>query len=389
LAHSQNLLAAELLCQVVPDGGHVSRNPQALVELLLDLLPLRRCFTAHGTAPNPEILAAIRRMTDMLRHLCLGDDMPARFNGTGPCERGAIASVLAYDMARPAEPMVPVRSGYVRLERASTVVMVDAGPPPPLELSGAACAGCLSLEVSSGTALLFVNGGLPGEIDSHRAPAARATTSHNTLCLGEQSSAKLVRDARLEQRLGAPPMRHPDHVTCGVREGAGGSIVLEASHDGYAEQWRLVHTRVLQLDASGARLEGADRLAPAKGHLRFSWDVPFSIHFHLHPRAHAAVGAKPDSVELALDNGELWRLAADGAAVSIEEGLYYADAGGARATQQVVLRGRCHGEAQVSWVLERTREADLDAGAGRKSSLIDRLAEAGADFEDVNEHEDP
>ena len=117
LAQSQKLLVAELDRQVLPDGGHISRNPWVLVELLLDLLPLRRCFAARAKAPDPALLAAIRRMTAMLRHLRLGDGMPARFNGMGLGERGALATVLAYDEGRPADPAVPLRSGYVRLER--------------------------------------------------------------------------------------------------------------------------------------------------------------------------------------------------------------------------------------------------------------------------------
>src|SRR3954469_2421691 len=35
-------LSEELQRQILPDGGHVSRNPGALVELLIDLLPLRQ-----------------------------------------------------------------------------------------------------------------------------------------------------------------------------------------------------------------------------------------------------------------------------------------------------------------------------------------------------------
>ena len=37
-------LVAEIERQILPDGGHVSRNPGALIELLLDLLPLRQAF---------------------------------------------------------------------------------------------------------------------------------------------------------------------------------------------------------------------------------------------------------------------------------------------------------------------------------------------------------
>src|SRR2546423_4672508 len=190
LAQSQKLLAAELERQVPPDGGHISRNPWAVVELLLDLLPLRRCFAARAKAQDAALLAAIRRMTAMLRHLRLGDGMPARFNGMGPGERGALATVLAYDEGRPAEPVVPVRCGYVRPERAATVVLADAGPPPPMELAGAACAGCLAFELSSGSELVLVNGGGPGGSEGGRRLGARAPPDPNTPRLRAQASAQ-------------------------------------------------------------------------------------------------------------------------------------------------------------------------------------------------------
>src|SRR6266851_4876476 len=44
-------LSDELVRQILPDGGHISRNPGALIELLVDLLPLRTAFTARNIAP--------------------------------------------------------------------------------------------------------------------------------------------------------------------------------------------------------------------------------------------------------------------------------------------------------------------------------------------------
>ena len=384
LAHAQALLVAELERQMPADGGHISRDPSVLVELLLDLLPLRRCFAARGKAADPSLLAAIRRMASMLRHLRLGDGTLARFNGTSAGERDALATALGYDegvAAGAASPPI-VRSGYARLERGSTVVLADVGPPPQLELAAAACAGCLSFELSSGSQLVLVNGGLPGPADAERRPVARATTSHNTLCLGERSSARLVRDARLEREIGGPPLRHPDVVTCSVAE-PDDAIELEASHDGYVESLGIVHTRTLKLDAAGMRLEGLDRLGPAKGDaLRFAWDVPYAIHFHLHPDGEARMGAAPEVAELWLDNAELWQLTAAGAALSIEESLYFADAAGTRLAQQVVLRGQCYGAAEVAWRIERIAigsPAYAMAHKRRGAGLIDRLAETDAE----------
>jgi len=385
LDQTEKLLAAELERQVLPDGCHVSRNPALLVELLLDLLPLRQCFAARGRTPLPALAAAIGRMTAMLHHLSLGDGTLARFNGMGVTERGTLIAVLAYDHAKDVRDRPAMRSGYVRLERGSTIAVLDAGAPPPLELAAAAGAGCLSFEMSAGEELFFVNAGAPGPADLARAAVARATASHNTLCVAEQSSAKLIRNAGLERRLGGPPLRHPDHVTCEVRE-ADGAIEVEASHDGYADRLGLIHTRFLRLEAGGLRLAGIDSLAAAKGILRFSWDVPLAIHFHLHPDVAARLGPSTDTVELLLASGAHWRLTAAGAAVTIEDSVHLADPSGPRRAQQIVLRALCYGAAQVAWSVERIKagrpldpKARKPARAG--SALAERLAETGAGFD--------
>ena len=77
-------LIDELRTQILPDGGHVSRNPGALIELLADLLPLRQLFTARNLQPPQAINNAIDRMMPMLRFFRHGDGNFAQFNGMGP-----------------------------------------------------------------------------------------------------------------------------------------------------------------------------------------------------------------------------------------------------------------------------------------------------------------
>ena len=50
LRGSARRLIEELRRQILPDGGHISRNPGALIELLADLLPLRQLFAARQSA---------------------------------------------------------------------------------------------------------------------------------------------------------------------------------------------------------------------------------------------------------------------------------------------------------------------------------------------------
>jgi uncharacterized heparinase superfamily protein len=104
----------ELERQILPDGGHISRNPDALVELLLDLLPLRQCFVARDRAPPKELTDAIDRIMPMLRFFRTGDGTLARFNGAGPTQTDALATVLAYDDVEGKPVRAATNSGYVR-----------------------------------------------------------------------------------------------------------------------------------------------------------------------------------------------------------------------------------------------------------------------------------
>ena len=66
-----------------PDGGHISRNPGVIIDLLLDLLPLKQAFTGRNIAPPPQLLNAIDRMMPMLRFFRHDDGNFALFNGMG------------------------------------------------------------------------------------------------------------------------------------------------------------------------------------------------------------------------------------------------------------------------------------------------------------------
>src|SRR5262249_58225044 len=109
-------LNEELDRQILPDGAHISRNPGALIELLLDLLPLAQAFTARNVPPPPALTRAIDRMMPMLRFFRHGDGSFALFNGMGPTYPELIATILAYDDAR-GEPVANApHSGYQRVQ---------------------------------------------------------------------------------------------------------------------------------------------------------------------------------------------------------------------------------------------------------------------------------
>ncbi len=352
LRRMQRRFSDELNRQILRDGGHISRNPGTPVEILLDLMPLRQCYVARGRNAPHALVDAIDRMIAFLKAMRLGDGTLARFNGMGRTEADALATVIAYDPAPEAPPPAMAQSHYVRLTHGGTVLMMDVGAPPPLELAGHAHAGCLSFELSVGTSLLFVNCGAPGHAHDAVRAASRATASHNTLCLADRSSSRLVRARLLEKWTGAPPIRQQGEVRFTVDTSPEGSTV-RARHDGYIKDFGPRHTRRLSLSSDGSRIEGEDRLSAPSGSLRLRRDLPFAIHFHLHPDTLCRLGGTAGTALIETLDGGHWRFSTGGAALVLEQSFDYAHYSGPRLSQQIVLRGATPGETVVKWQLER------------------------------------
>ena len=351
---SEKLVLAEIGSQILPDGGHVSRNPRVLLELLLDLLPLRRCYAAREMETPPALDKAMQQMLLHLRTMRLGDGTLGRFNGMGLVRADELSTVLAFDSISSPLPRELPASGYVRFERGQTVMLMDCGSPPPLELAGQAQAGCLSFEMSDGPRAILVNCGYPGSGRSLERPVARATASHNTLSLNGQSSSRFVTSRSIQRLCGDAVLAGPAQVSFRFME-HNGSHAFEAWHDGYAQASQLVHTRRLEVSPDGSRLDGQDRLGPRRGVLRLGRDLPFAIHFHLAP----GIGAAMDSlagnrfVTLNVADGPGWRLSAAGADIEIAASHRYGTTAPGQPSLQILLRATCPGEATVIWTLER------------------------------------
>ena len=352
IPQTQRAFLAELSKEILPDGGHVSRNSSVLVELLLDFLPLRQCFISRRRTVPTQLSETIQRMISMLRFMRLGDGRLARFNGATTQSLAGLATVIAYDDDPDNQMREALHSGYMRLERGASILIVDAGPPPPLEAAARAHAGCLSFEFSSGKSLLFVNCGAPAPADESWRPATRATASHSTLCRGETSSSRLVRHPVLEDLFASPPIVEPNHVEALLEE-HGGMLELQALHDGYVAKCGLVHRRSLVLHESGRRLVGVDRIEGHKVKVRLRQDMPFAIHFHLHPGVTCQKAGSHDEALLRLENGELWNFKVEGARLSIEESMFFSGTAGPKPSLQITLRDSTFGESEARWVVEK------------------------------------
>lgn len=342
LRSATRILSAELDRQILPDGGHLDRNPATLIALLLDLLPLRLLYGSRSIPTPPALAGALARMLPMLRFLRLGSGELAHFNGMGRTRPGELAAILAQERERAAPLGRAQASGYERLEAGSTLVLVDTGAPPALPDSTAAAAGCLSLELSSGPERIVVNAGAP---DGPGLAAARVTGSHSTLQLAGASCGHPVDLGRLAaepwavrslaKRFGPVLLRGPRRVGAEHGATAEGDPTLSAHHDGYVATFGATHVRHVRIGAGGREIEGEDGLTYESGTVDLA--RPALVRFHLHPAVRASLDEGGGGVLLELASGARWRFGAEGALPRLEPSTVYAVPEGRRPTVQIVV----------------------------------------------------
>ncbi|HZT26252.1 MAG TPA: heparinase II/III family protein [Pseudolabrys sp.] len=347
-------LVEELRRQVLPDGGHISRNPGAPIELLVDLLPLRQLFSARHLQPPAPLNNAIDRMMPMLRFFRHADGNFAQFNGMGPTPVDLLATVLAYDDARGAPVSNAPHSGYQRIDAGQTALLMDTGRPPPLPVSQEAHAGCLSFELSWKQHRLVVNCGLPAVNKENWRQVARATAAHSTVTLNDASSCRFFEPMR--KLLGGIPIVGGPREIKIAREEHEDGVTLRASHDGYAPGFGLVHTRLVRLSPDGRVLDGEDTFQPVSGEFP-PHAGEFAVRFHLHPAVKANRLSDGHGVILLLPDKELWSFTGYGETVELEESVYLAGAEGPRRATQIVIYGHVRDKRAVRWSLRHTPPA--------------------------------
>jgi len=343
-------LKTEIGRQILPDGGHVGRSPEALAEAFFVLSMVQQALDAANRETQTSLRSALDRMAPMLRFFRLGDSALAVFNGGGQGSPEFVTALLARDETQGKPFGHAPHSGFQRIAAGRAVVLMDIGGPPPGAFSNTASAGCLSFEMSAGSHRVVVNCGTAAGPGEHWGAALRATAAHSTMTLADTSAATVLAPGRLAALLGPRLIADGGQLQTRRSETPQG-LLVEASHDFYAQRFGVVHQRRLVLSSRGASLTGADRLILARKSPKHG-GIPFVIRFHIHPDVRLSLAQGGGSVILKLPNGEGWRFRCGGGALTIEESVYLGG-GHLRRTEQLVISGQLRdGDLECAWLFE-------------------------------------
>src|ERR1044071_6756283 len=91
-------------------------------------------------------------------------------------------------------------------------VLLDAGSPPPINVSQEAHAGPLSFEMSHGLQRIIVNCGLPATNKETWRQVARATAAHSTVVFNDTSSCRFLESGSFKRPRCPPVVSGPQGI---------------------------------------------------------------------------------------------------------------------------------------------------------------------------------
>lgn len=339
-ARGLDWLDDEIDRQLLPDGGHISRNPQTTFECLDILLTLDLLLADRGVEGSRILSRAIDRLVPMVAFFRHGDGALACFNGGGPGEAEAIETVLN---AAPGEAKAfsyGPHTRYQRLSAGETILILDGGTTPPLGFDTEAHLAPLAMELSTELGRLVVNCGWNKTQSSAWRRPVRSSAAHSTLTLQEQSPGQLLPKNWISEYWGECVLEEAGPTKAQRKEQEAG-VWVESSHNGYLERSGLAHRRRLFMANDGTDIRGEDSLYVPLGHSPLSREERnFDIRFHFHPDVRVSLSQDQSSALLVHKGQAGWRFRTDGGPLVLEDSVYLAEGHKAVRCQQIVISGR-------------------------------------------------
>jgi len=320
-----------LVQQILADGCHFQRNPSKHMEVLKNLIIIRH-LCSHNHYEIPDYLQhTIDRMTPMLATWLMGDGTLAQFNGGLSGDADDIRLLLNLARQHPVKPLASApHSGFIRLTSKKLCVVMDVGQNTKTQTSSHF--GFSSFEFSAGRQRIIVNCGQIANAGGSWAKALTATAAHSTLTINNKNSGR-------QPKWWSFPFFQTPTATSFYTNQTDGHCLIEYQHNGYQNDFDIIHKRSLFMHANGQELKGEDLIELSNPS---SEDMhKFSIRFHLFPNVRASLIETSNTVLLKPGKSKGWHFTSSGGDLSLEDSVYFEN-GVRRHTQQIVVSGSCH-----------------------------------------------
>jgi uncharacterized heparinase superfamily protein len=314
-----NRLLAE---QLDADGMHVSRKPRLQLQLLIDLLSVRRAPGAIKSEAANELGAQIDRMHEALDAMTLSSGEPGYFNGSGQVPHDVLVAIQSNGPGR--RRRSTLIGGYGVLRDGLAVLIADSGLRPPPGFDTDFHHSALAMEFSFGSELIVGNcGPAPADMPDSRNLFRQGVAHSGPTMDGEDAPALVVPLMTLEAA---------DHL-------------LTLTTKGYARRFGVEIERRITLLSGGTTLVGQDRMVGTG-----TPSGTISVRFHLAPNVVLRRNPGDELVRLVTPKGASWSFLWEGAQFREEESVRQSARIGFHRTRQLVLEAPAQANAEVAWI---------------------------------------
>jgi uncharacterized heparinase superfamily protein len=307
---------------ILADGVHASGVPESHLHLLRHLIEIQDLLLGVGEE-NLPLEKCTMAMGSSLRFFCHGDGRLALFGGALMEEPHIIAQAISRSDNGEPVPAHMDASGFFRLERGHTCLLMSGQPQRPQHASSFA-----SFEFSDGSERFVVNcGGYRGTSQSWRSaamlPGAFSTLSLDAL---EGVSSPL----RLPPHDDDAPLIKPDSF-----QNDGSQLIARTARLERVDGAEGAHEREIRLNTNGQQFSGIDSFRLARAEPGSA--LRLSLRFHLHPDIRCQ-RQKDGTISLSSVAGAVWYFTSTmPKATHIEESVYLGYYGKPQKTLQIVI----------------------------------------------------
>lgn len=337
LVRGMKLLERTCKSFIQPDGGPLSRNAADAIRTMQMLILVRNTFVEVNADLPPWIQVTLDRIAPFVRALRHGDGSFAHIGGVSAEGGHGTDAILAASEAKGKAIENAVHTGVQRITAGAACLIVDAGTPPPYWLSSTTAAATGAFELSVGQERLVVNMGPASDRGplSELAAMARTTAANSTLVVGDTNSSRLTEDGYVGAGVSE---------TQTTRETQDHSVSVKIIHNGYERRYGVLHERTLEMDNTGTRLKGTDRLSGRK--LKKLGEQSVVLRFHLHPGVQA-FKAPDGRISLETRGGKTWIFDVEGVDADVDNSLYLAQRDTPLASKQIIVTSTADGQSPI------------------------------------------
>ena len=327
--------------QIFKDGGHISRSPACMLDVLKILVDIRSALQTSAY-PTPDLLETkIGALSAALRTLRYRDRKLALFHNSQEGEVEEIDSILAQAGTHTKMPTSLPDTGFERMEVGRGLLVMDTGSTQKFPYDKIGHTSPLAFEFSYGKERLLVSCGTHPTSKEWK-DALRFTAAHNTACIDYRNACELRKDGHFGRKV-----THT-HVH---RENSRDAALIVASHNGYVPLNGITHSRKVYLADEGHDMRGEDDFACT---FELVKPVETALRFHIHPSVTASLINDGKEVLLRMRGGAGWRFKHDVGRLELEDSVYIGNGINPRKTKQIAIYGKMSSDhARVKWSFKR------------------------------------